>query len=111
MMDVEERKVKANMKPECVVSSSSVYDSVKSEETDDEDMCNNTNTSNSQSINIKEENDIVKIKEEDEVSTDDERSPEYVISSSVYNPVKSEETDDEREDTKTHQINNICPSM
>ena len=46
MMDVDERKVEADIKPEYVVSSSSVYDPIKNEEeTDNEDMCNNTNTS------------------------------------------------------------------
>ena len=39
-------KKKANMKPEYVISSG--YDPIKSEEeTDDEDMCKITNTSNS----------------------------------------------------------------
>ena len=34
--------------------------------------------------------------DDDDVSTDDDRSPEYVVSSSSgYGPVKSEETDDE----------------
>ena len=38
--------------------------------------------------------------------TDDELSPEYVISSSSgYNPVKSEETDEEQDDEDTNTIN------
>ena len=49
---------KANMKPECVLSSG--YDPIKSEETDDEDICNDTDRSSSHKnhllpINIKEE--------------------------------------------------------
>ena len=97
-----------NAKPESVVSSG--YDLVKSEEeTDDEDMCKDTNTSSSHQnhllpINIKQEAVKVEVKAEDDVSTDDEQySPEYVVSSSGYDPVKSEETDDEdtEEDTNT----------
>ena len=104
MMDVDERKVEANIKPEYIVSSSSVYDPIKSEETDDEDM-HNTNTS-TQSINIKEEGDV-KVKAEEDISTDDEQSPEYVVSSSSgYNQVKSEEeTDEEQDDEDTNTIN------
>ena len=53
--------------------------------------------------NIKEEN--VKVKaEEDEASTDDEYTPEGLVSWLIgYDPVKSEETDDEElgEDTNT----------
>ena len=104
----------ANMKPECIISSG--YDPIKSEETDDED-CKDINTSNSHEnhsspINIKEEYEKVKIevKTEDEVSTDDERSPEYVVSSSIgYDPVKSEETDDEElgEDSNTSNEHNL----
>ena len=93
--------VEAKMKPESI---SSGYDPVKSEETDDEDCKDIDNTSNSyENINIKEEAVKVEVKTEDDASTDDERSPEFV--SSGYNPaVKSEETDDEDtddEDTKT----------
>ena len=96
-MDGGEHKVKANMKPECIVSSSSGYHPIKSEETDDEDMHKDTNTSNShENINMKEEAVKVEVKEKEDISTDDERSPEYVISSSSgYDLVKSEETDDE----------------
>ena len=94
-------QVDNNIEPECVVSSG--YDPVKSEEeTDDEDMYNATNRSSSHEnhllpINIKEEVIKVEVKTEDEASTDDARSPEYVVSSSGYDPVKSEETDNEEE--------------
>ena len=37
-----------DIKPECIISSSVEYDPIKSEATDDEDMCNDSNTSNSQ---------------------------------------------------------------
>ena len=90
-MDVGMHKVDVNIKPpEFVISSG--YDPIKREETDNEDMYNDINTSNvQQSINVLS----VKVKEEDDISTDDERSPEYVSSSSRYDPIKSEETDDE----------------
>ena len=44
------------------------------------------------------------MKSEDDISTDDENSPKYVISSS-YDPVKREETDDEdmEEDTTLNE--------
>jgi len=65
-----------------------------------------TNTSNPLPINnnIKEEEyNKVKVKEEDDISTDDEQySPEYVVSSSsIYDAVKSEETDNEELDDTT----------
>jgi len=95
-----------NIKPECVVSSGCVP--VKSEETDDEDMHKAADMSSSLEnhslpINIKQEAVKAEVKAEDEASTDDERSPEYVVSSSGYDPVKSEETDDDEqgEDTNT----------
>ena len=64
-------------------------------------MCKDTNTTNSHQnhspININKQEAVkAKVKiEEDDISTDDERSSEYVPSSSGYDPVKSEETDDE----------------
>jgi len=98
-----------DIKPECVVSS--VYDPIKSEDTDDEDMYQATNRANvQQPINIKiKEEYKVKVKEGDDGSTDDERSPEYVISSSSgYHPIKSEETDDEDTDkSNSHENINI----
>ena len=95
-----------DIKPESIISSG--YDPVKSEEeTDDEDMHKATDRSSSHEnhllpINVKQEVEA-EIKTEDD-STDDERSPEIVVSSSTgYNPVKSEETDNEElgEDTNT----------
>ena len=97
---------KANIKPECVISSG--YDPIKSEETDDEDNKDIDDTSNShKNISIKQEAVKVELKEEDEVSTDDERySPDHVISSSSgYDPVKSEETDDDELDDKDSTSN------
>jgi len=106
-MGVNERKVKADIKPECIVSSSLGYDPIKSEEINDEgggDLYRKDTNTSIQSINIKEQYDKVKV-EEDDMSTDDEQyRPECVISSSGYDPVKSEETDDEElgtEDTDT----------
>ena len=95
-----------DIKPECDISSG--YDPIKHEETDDEGSGDlyrkDTNTSNVQPINIKEESSIkTEVKTEDDINTDDERSPEYVVSSSGYNPVKSEETDDEDKCTNTDQ--------
>ena len=86
------------MKPECAISSG--YDPIKSEDTDDEagDLCRkDTNTSKPLPINNIKEEEVVKaeVKTEEDVSTDDERSPECIVSSSGYDPVKSEETDDE----------------
>jgi len=85
------------------------YDPIKSEETDDED-CKDTNTTNSQNllpiINIKEESKVKA--EEDEASTDDELSPEGLVSWIIgYDPVKSEETDEEElgEDIDTSKSN------
>lgn len=109
LVDIGESKVDVNIKPEYIVSSSSLYDPIKSEvETDDEEESDkDINTSNSQPIkHIKEEGVKVEVKnEDDDVSTDDERSPEYAISSSSgYDPIKSEETDDEElgdKDTNT----------
>ena len=106
-MAVGKRESDNNIKPESVISSE--YDPVKSEETDDEDMCNETTDRSSSHenllpINIKEEAVKVEVKaEDDDIITDDERSPEYVVSSSSgYDPVKSEETDDEdNNDTNT----------
>ena len=75
---------------------------------DDEDMYKATDRSienNSLPINMKEETVKAEVKTEVDVSTDDERSPECVVSSSTgYDPVKSEETDNEEigtEDTNT----------
>ena len=49
LMAAIKRKADVNMKPEFVVSSG--YDPIKSEEeTDDEDICKDTNTSNSHEI-------------------------------------------------------------
>ena len=103
------------IKPEFLISSG--YDPVKNEETDDEDMCKDTNTSNSQNhllpINIKEEGNV-KVKAEDgEVSTDDEYTPESLVLWLIgYDPVKNEETDNEDTDDEdpTHQLNRIYPS-
>jgi len=95
-----------NIKPECVVSSG--YDPVKSEETDDEDTYTTTDRSSSHEnhlpINKNEEAVKLEVKTEDDVSTDDERSPEYV-SSSRYDLVKSEETDNEELDEDTNTLN------
>ena len=101
------------MKPECVISSS-VYDPIKSEEeTDDEDICKDTSSSH-ENINIKEEAVKAEVKTEDDISTDDEQySPEYVSSSLGYDPIKSEETDNEELGEDTNNISNeqhICPS-
>jgi len=95
----------ANIKPECIVSSG--YDPIKSEETDDEDCKDIDDTSNShQNISIKEEAVKAEVKAEEDISTDDERSPEYIVSSSSgYIPVKSEETDDE-DSRDTNNISN-----
>ena len=106
MADVDKRKVKFNMEPEYVVSSSSVYDPVKSEETDDEEESRKDIDTSKKSININVKEEAKVKTEDDDVSTDDEHSPEYVISSSssAYDPVKGEETDDEElgtEDTNT----------
>lgn len=59
-------------------------------------------------INIKIKEEYDKVKAEDD-STDDERSPEYITSSSSgYDPVKSEETDDEDTDkSNSHENINI----
>lgn len=97
MAAVGKREADDNMKPECVISSSG-YDPIMSEETYDEDICNDTDRSSSHEnhilpINIKEEAVKLKAKEEDDVSTDD--SLGYVMSSSGYDPVKGEETDEE----------------
>jgi len=93
------------MKPESVVSSG--YDPVKSEETDDEDMCKDNTSSSHENINIKQEAVKVEVKTEDDVSTDDERSPEYVLSSSSgCVPVKSEETDNEELGDDTNNTSN-----
>ena len=108
---IDNRQHKAmDIKPESIISSG--YDPIKNEEeTDDEDMCNDINTSNSHEnhlllpINIKEEVVKFEVKTEDDISTDDERSPEYVVSSSGYDPVKSEETDDEELDEDTNTSN------
>ena len=142
-----------DINPESAISSG--YDHIKSEETDDEDMCKNTNTSNNSQnhllpiINIKEEavkvdvkteedeaitddeytpeglvswligfypinseEDVkVEVKTEDEVSTDDEQySPEYVSSSLGYNPVKSEEADDEELGSSNMKNTDECGS-
>ena len=95
-----------DIKPECIVSSE--YDPIKSEETDDEDMYKDTNTSNSHNhllpTNIKEEGNVMLKAEDDEASTDDEYSPESLVSWLMgYDPVKSEETDKKElgEDTNT----------
>ena len=102
--------MQAVIKPECVVSSGCGDPIKNEEETNDEDMHKATDTDTSSShenhllpINIKEEAVKVEIKTEDDISTDDERSPEYVASSSAFDPVKSEETDNEEldEDTNT----------
>jgi len=94
-----------NIKPEeCVISSG--YGPIKSEETDDEDKATDRSSSHENHlspINIKDEALKVEVKTEDEASTDDERSPEYVVSSSGYDPVKSEETDDEDTNTSNEQ--------
>jgi len=99
-----------NTKPEFVMSSGCVQ--IKSEETDDEDMCNDTDRSSSHEnhllpINIKEESNVkVELKNEDDISTDDERSPDHIVSSSSgYDPVKSEETDDEELDEDNNTSN------
>jgi len=100
----------AYIKPECVISSE--YDPIKSEETDDEDMyIDDTNTSNLHEnhlpINIKEEAVKAEIKTEDDVSTDDEQyNPENVISSAGYDPIKSEETDNEDTEEDTNITSN-----
>jgi len=66
-------------------------------------------------INLKKEEAVKnEVKTEDDVSTDDEDSPEYVISSSVagYDPIKSEETDNEDladEDTNTSNEQHLLP--
>jgi len=93
------------MKLECIISSG--YDPIKSEETDDEDCKDIDDTSNShKNISIKEEAVKVEVKTEDDASTDDKRSPEYFVSSSSgYDPVKSEETDDEDTCTDTDKSN------
>ena len=80
----------------------------KSFKCNDEDS-KDTNTSNSRHeklpINIKEEAVKVDLKTEDDTSTDDERSPDCLISSSLYDPVNSEEIDDEdtEEDTTLNE--------
>ena len=94
-----------DIKPECVISSG--YDPVKSEETDNEDTTSNLHE-NHLPINIKEKVVKAEIKTEDDVSTDDEQYKlENVISSSGYDPVKSEETDDDElgEDINTNTSN------
>jgi len=112
MAAVGKHEADVNTKPECVISSG--YDPIKSEaETDDEDMYKDTNTSNSHENhlpinNIKEEAVKAEVKTEDDVSTDDEQyKPENVVSSSGYDPLKSEETDDEdtSEDTNNNTSN------
>jgi len=100
-------KADISIKPESVISSG--YDPIKSEETDEEDICkDNTSSSHENHLlptNVKEEAIKVEVKTEDEASTDDdERSPEYV-SSSRYDPVKSEETDNEELDEDTNTSN------
>ena len=59
------------LSPECVISSSTGYDPVKSEEADDEDTGEDTNIPNEQHLPIKEES--VKT---DDVSTDDDNEIE-----------------------------------
>jgi len=115
MTVVGKREIDVNIKPECIVSSG--CDLKNEEETDDEDMCNNANKkSNSH------ENHLLPIKavkaevkeEDDDISTDDEQfSPDYVISSSGYDPaVKSEETDNEDTSNEQHlPIKEECKEM
>ena len=107
-MAAVKREADDNIKLECAVSSG--YNPIKSEETDDEDMCKDANTSNSHEnhllhINIKQEVKT-EVKTEDEASTDDERCPECVVSSGYY-PVKSEETDDEDTNSTSNENINI----
>jgi len=77
------------------------------QEKDDDDMRKSTDRSIENHllpINMREEAVKVEVKTEDDVSTDDKCSPEYVISSSSgYDQAKKEETDDEElgEDTNT----------
>ena len=104
------RKADVNMKPEFVVSSG--YDPIKSEEeTDDEDIHKDTNTSNSHENYLPINTEAVKVEvkaEEYDISTDDEYAPESLVSWLIgYDPVKSEETDSEEldEDTITSNEN------
>ena len=108
MMNVD-MQADIDMKPECVVSSGCGNPVKSEEETDDEDNMYKAATDRASShenhlpINIKQEVVKVEVKGEEDDSTDDERSPECVISSSGYDPVKSEETYNEEpgEDTNT----------
>lgn len=91
--------------PEHVLSSSSTYNPVKGEETDDEELGDKrTNKSSSHEKLINSDSIKAEVKDYDDISTDDERSPEYDISSG-YDPIKSEETDEELDDKDTDKSN------